>query len=194
MPFPKQTKPKVKGCRRQRSQPCPSDGRNSSWARMWATPLHSLGAALSPPTLNVTAVPQESIDYIDPRGGTGYIFMRQETAVLKSYIKEGHRWRWLVGNRDTLGFLHHHLHLSDEMYAGLKCVYQSDLVVRGLIISMCYAPATPHGHPYLTSPLPSANSICIMTLSLPGACQLSREECGVKGKLVRYMQNLQLCV
>lgn len=91
-------------------------------------------APLSAPTLNVTAVPQESIDYIDPWGSTGYIFMRQETAVLKSYIKEGHRWRWLVGDRDTLGRLHHHLHLFGETYAGLKWVYQPDLVVGGLII------------------------------------------------------------
>lgn len=103
-------------------------------------------APLSAPTLNVTAVPQESIDYIDPWGSTGYIFMRQETAVLKSYIKEGHRWRWLVGDRDTLGFLHHHLHLSlspTRMYAGLKWVYQPDLVVGGLIISMPVPPPPP---------------------------------------------------
>lgn len=30
-----------------------------------------------------------------------------------------------------------------------------------------------------------------MTLSLSSACQLSGEECGVKGKHVRYMQNLR---
>lgn len=96
-------------------------------------------APLSAPTLNVTAVPQESIDYIDPWGGTAYIFMRQRTAVLKSYIKEGHRWRWLVGDRDTLGFLHHHLHLSGQTYAGLKWVYQPDLVVWGMIVSKCSA-------------------------------------------------------